>query len=188
MSTAHPWHNLEPGPEAPRIVRAVIEISKGSRCKYELDKPSGMLILDRVLFSAVYYPANYGLIPQTYYLDNDPLDIVVICSQELVPMSMLNARVIGIMHMEDNGDQDDKIIAVAANDISLDYIDDISQLPPHTIHELKNFFEDYKKLENKKVEVMGFKGKEEAWKCIEESMERYRHQVKHHAINNNDTN
>lgn len=185
MGTAHPWHDVEPGPEAPRIVRAVIEITKGSRCKYELDKPSGMLILDRILFSAVHYPANYGLIPQTYYLDNDPLDIVVICSQELVPRSMLNTRVIGIMHMEDNGDQDDKIIAVAANDISLDYIDDISQLPPHTIHELKNFFEDYKKLENKSVEVLGFKGKETAWACIQESMDRYQQKIKptlHHNL------
>ena len=183
MGTAHPWHDIDPGPEAPRTVRTVIEISKGSRCKYELDKPSGLLVLDRVLFSAVHYPANYGLIPQTYYLDHDPLDIIVICSEELIPMSILDAKVIGIMHMEDHGDQDDKIVAVAAKDISLAYIDDISQLPPHTIHELKNFFEDYKKLENKQVEVTGFKGKEAAWQCIEESMERYNQEIKPLIVN-----
>ena len=102
MSTSHPWHEIEPGSKAPEIVRAVIEISKGSKCKYELDKPSGLLMLDRVLFSAVHYPANYGLIPQTYYLDHDPLDILVLCSEELVPMSVLDARVIGVMQMEDN--------------------------------------------------------------------------------------
>jgi len=178
MSTVHPWHDIQPGPRAPEIVKAVIEIAKGSRLKYELDKPTGLLMLDRVLFSAVHYPANYGLIPQTYYLDHDPLDIIVICSEELMPLSLLDARVVGVMHMEDNGDADDKIIAVAANDISLDYIHDIGDLPPHTEHELKNFFEDYKKLENKKVEVLGFKRKDAAFAIIKESIQRYNDEIK----------
>lgn len=174
----HPWHDVNPGPGAPEVVKAIIEIPKGSRCKYELDKPSGLLVLDRVLFSAVHYPANYGLIPQTYYLDHDPLDIIVICSEELIPMSLLDARVIGIMNMEDNGEQDDKIIAVANRDVSLDYINDINQLPPHTIHELKNFFEDYKKLEDKAVTVLGFQGKQAALLCIRESMKRYNQEIR----------
>jgi inorganic pyrophosphatase len=178
MSNAHPWHDIEPGAKSPEIVKAVIEIPKGSRCKYELDKPSGLLILDRVLFSAVHYPANYGLIPQTYYLDHDPLDIIVICSEELYPLSTLDARVIGIMEMKDNGDPDDKIVAVAAKDVSLEHITDIDQLPPHTLHELRNFFEDYKKLENKTVEVLGFKGKEKAFIAISESIERYHKEIK----------
>ncbi len=178
IGTVDPWHDIDPGESSTGIVKAVIEISKGSRCKYELHKSSGMLILDRVLFSAVHYPANYGLIPQTYYLDNDPLDIIVICSEELIPLSILDVKVIGIMHMEDNGEPDDKIVAVAAKDVSLHYIDDISQLPPHTKHELRNFFEDYKKLENKKVDVTGFKGKEEAMKCITESIQRYKDEIK----------
>jgi len=178
MSISHPWHDIEPGSNAPEIVKAVIEIPKGSKCKYELDKPSGLLILDRILFSAVHYPANYGLIPQTYYLDHDPLDILVICSEELIPMSILDARVIGIMQMEDHGDQDDKIVAVAATDISLEHINDIGQLPPHMLNEFRNFFEDYKKLENKTVKVVGFQGKEAAFQCIVESMQRYNEEIK----------
>ncbi len=183
MSTAHPWHDIIPGPRAPQIVKAVIEIAKGSRLKYELDKPTGLLMLDRVLFSAVHYPANYGLIPQTYYLDHDPLDIIVICSEELMPLSILDARVIGVMHMSDNGETDDKIVAVAANDISLDYISDISELPPHTVNELRNFFEDYKKLENKKVEVLGFKGRETAFEIISESLQHYTDEIKPTLLN-----
>lgn len=178
MSTTHPWHDLTPGPGAPQVVRAVIEIPQGGRCKYELDKPSGLLFLDRVLYSAVHYPANYGLIPQTYYLDHDPLDILIICSQALVPLSILDARVISILHMEDGGDPDDKIVAVAARDASLEGVTDIGHLPPHTLHELQNFFEDYKKLENKPVRVLGFEGKEVAWQCIRESLARYDQQIK----------
>lgn len=176
MSTAHPWHDIPPGPRVPEIIKAVIEIAKGGRLKYELDKPTGMLMLDRVLFSAVHYPANYGLILQTYYLD--PLDIIVICSEELMPLSILDARVIGVMHMEDDGDPDDKIIAVAANDISLDYIHDIDDLPPHTVNELQNFFEDYKKVENKTVDVLGFTGKENAYEIICASLQRYNDEIK----------
>src|ERR1700760_4717447 len=168
----HPVHDIELPSDLAARIPTVIEIPRGSHLKYEVDKPTGLLMLDRVLFSAVHYPANYGLIPQTYYLDHDPLDILVICSEYLQPFSMLEARVVGIMHMRDNGEADDKIIAVAAKDISLEHIMDIEDLPPHTLHELKNFFEDYKKLEDKQVEVMDFKGKAEAYQCIDESMKR----------------
>ena len=112
----HPWHGVETGAAAPKVVRAVIEIEKGSKAKYELDKDSGLLKLDRVLFSAVHYPANYGFIPQTYCDDKDPLDILVISSLEFRPLSLVDAKVIGCMRMVDNGEQDDKIIAVAATD------------------------------------------------------------------------
>lgn len=178
MSVLNPWHDVAIGEQAPHIVKAVVEIARGSRCKYELDKASGMLKLDRVLFSAVHYPANYGLVPQTYFTDNDPLDIVVICSKDLIPLSLVDARVIGVMEMRDNTEVDDKIIAVACHDVALAYIEEIDQLPPHTEHELKNFFEDYKKLEHKQVEVLGFKSREFAYTCIRQSMERYQQEIK----------
>ncbi|QJD96051.1 inorganic diphosphatase [Mucilaginibacter robiniae] len=177
MYNLHPWHGIQPGDHVPHEVRAVIEIAKGSRSKYELDKPSGLLTLDRILFSAVHYPANYGLIPKTYFTDHDPLDIIVICSQDLLPYSIVTARVIGLMEMRDSGDTDDKIIAVASHDISLTHVNDIADLPEHTLQEFRNFFEDYKKLENKPVEVLGFQPKEAAYSSITESLERYRKEI-----------
>src|SRR5579875_2145026 len=150
MNLEHSWHVIPPGEgdKCPHRVNAVIEIPKGSKCKYEIDKDYGLLKLDRVLFSSVIYPANYGFIPQTYCDDNDPLDILVICSQDVVPLCLVEAKVIGVMHMVDKGERDDKIIAVAANDMSVNYINDITDLPPHTEAEITRFFEDYKKLEH----------------------------------------
>lgn len=168
-----PWHNVNPGTELPHTVTAIIEIPKGSKAKYEVDKESGMLKLDRVLFSSVMYPANYGFIPQTYCDDKDPLDILVICSMELVPMCLVDCKVIGVMHMVDNDEQDDKIIAVAANDMSVNYINDITDLPPHTELEIIRFFKDYKKLQHGTVVVEQFLGKEEAYRIINESIELY---------------
>ena len=127
----NPWHYVSLGNKAPEVVTAVIEISKGSAAKYELDKESGMLKLDRILFSAVYYPANYGFIPQTYCDDKDPLDILVICSINVEPLCLIDAKVIGVMHMVDQGERDDKIIAVAANDVSVNHYNDITDLPPY---------------------------------------------------------
>ena len=149
----HPWHQVSYGEQAPDIVTGIIEIPKNTRAKYELDKDSGMLKMDRVLYSAMHYPANYGFIPQTYCDDKDPLDIVVLSQASIVPMCIVDARVIGVMQMLDNGEKDDKIIAVAENDMSVNHIRDIDELPKHFFRELKNFFEDYKKLENKTVEV-----------------------------------
>ena len=122
MSTQHPWHQVSPGDNMPDIVHAIIEIPKGSKAKYEIDKESGLLKLDRVLFSSVMYPANYGFIPQTYCDDKDPLDILVLCSIDVFPMSIIEAKVVGVMHMVDNGEQDDKIIAVAKNDMSVNQL------------------------------------------------------------------
>ncbi len=171
---SNPWHSVTPGNDAPRIVNSIIEIPKGSKGKYELDKASGLLRLDRVLFSSVHYPANYGFIPQTYCDDKDPLDILVICSIDVDPLCIIESKVIGVMHMTDQEETDDKIIAVAKNDMSVNYINDINELPPHTSVELKRFFEDYKKLEQKEVLVKDFLGKEKAYKIIEESLTMYK--------------
>ena len=173
MSKDHPWHNVSPGENLPGVVNAIIEIPKGSKAKYEIDKDSGLLKLDRVLFSSVMYPANYGFIPQTYCDDKDPLDILVICSVDVFPMSIIEAQVIGVMHMVDNGEQDDKIIAVAKNDMSVNHINDLSELPPHTMKEVVRFFQDYKALERKNVTIEDLLGREYALKVIQESLELY---------------
>ncbi|WP_026463433.1 inorganic diphosphatase [Adhaeribacter aquaticus] len=169
----NPWHSVTYGENAPAVVTGIIEIPKGSKAKYELDKESGLLRLDRVLFSAVHYPANYGFIPQTYCDDQDPLDILVICSIDVDPMCIIDAKVIGVMQMIDNNEEDDKIIAVAANDMSVNHVNDISELPPHTLLEIRRFFEDYKKLENKEVIVENFLGREEAYEIVRRSIELY---------------
>jgi inorganic pyrophosphatase len=170
----HPWHDIDPGIDAPAFVKSIIEIPKGSKGKYELDKESGLLRLDRVLFSSVHYPANYGFIPCTYCDDHDPLDILVICSIDVIPMSIIEAKVIGAMEMIDGNERDDKIVAVARNDMSVNYINDISELPPHTLVELKRFFEDYKMLEHKNVIVEQFMHHEKAFEIVLESMRLYK--------------
>ncbi len=173
-SSYNPWHSVDVGNDVPRIVNSVIEIPKGSKGKYELHKSSGLLKLDRVLFSSVHYPENYGFIPKTYCDDKDPLDILVICSIPVNGLCIVESKVIGVMHMIDENEKDDKIIAVAKNDMSVNYINDITELPPHTMVELKRFFEDYKKLEQKEVLVKQFLGKEAAYKIIEESIGLYK--------------
>src|SRR5512137_1186920 len=169
----HPWHGINPGKEAPAYVKSIIEIPKWSKGKYELDKGSGLLRLDRVLFSSVHYPANYGFIPQTYCDDHDPLDILVICSIDVFPMCIIEAKVIGAMEMVDGEERDDKIIAVARHDMSVNYINDLSELPPHTLVELKRFFEDYKMLEHKDVIVDHFIEREKAYEIIVEGLNLY---------------
>jgi inorganic pyrophosphatase len=173
MSKESPWHNISPGENIPVNVNAIIEIPKGSKAKYEIDKESGLLKLDRVLFSSVMYPANYGFIPQTYCDDHDPLDILVLCSVDVYPLSIVEAKVVGVMHMVDSGEQDDKIIAVASKDMSVNYIDDLDQLPPHTMTEIVRFFQDYKALEHKNVTVENLMGKEAAHQIIQESLKLY---------------
>ncbi|MBO9730012.1 MAG: inorganic diphosphatase [Chitinophaga sp.] len=170
----NPWHSVSPGSEVPNVVNAIIEIPKGCRAKYELDKESGLLKMDRVLYSSVYYPANYGFIPQSYCDDHDPLDILVLSQVECVPMCIVEAKVIGVMQMIDGGEADDKIIAVAANDMSVNHINDISELPPHFIDEMRHFFEEYKKLEKKTVVVEEFQDKTKAEEIITQSFEDYR--------------
>ncbi|HIX55648.1 MAG TPA: inorganic diphosphatase [Candidatus Sphingobacterium stercoripullorum] len=174
MSIKHPWHEVSPGDNVPDTVNAIIEIPKNSKAKYEIDKESGLIMVDRVLFSSVIYPANYGFIPQTYCDDKDPLDILVICSVDVYPMTLIEAKVIGVMHMIDNGEQDDKIIAVAKNDMSVNYIDDLSELPPHTMKEIVRFFQDYKKLEGKNVTIENLYGRSFALNVVTEAMELYK--------------
>jgi inorganic pyrophosphatase len=168
----HPWH-ISIGDHAPETVKAVIEIPKGSRMKYELDKSSGLLKLDRVLFSSIYYPMNYGLVPQTYFDDGDPLDILVICSINLEPLCVVDARVIGIMHMEDENGMDDKILSVAADDPAYHHIHDLKDIPEHNMNELKHFFEKYKVLEKKNVKVGSMYGREKAYDSVQRSALMY---------------
>ncbi len=169
----HPWHGVPCGDQAPRVVNALIEIPQGSRAKYEVDKESGLLRMDRVIYSSFHYPVNYGFIPQTYGGDKDPLDILVLCSVPAEPLCLIEAKVIGVMQMVDSGDADDKIIAVAAHDPSINYINNIEEMPKHFFSELRNFFEEYKKLENKTVIVEEFQDKAVALKIIEEAMAFY---------------
>ncbi len=177
-TNTHPWHDVSFGENAPEQVTGIIEIPKNCRAKYELDKESGMLILDRVLYSSINYPANYGFIPQTYCDDHDPLDILVLSQIEITPMCLVQANVIGVMRMLDGGEMDDKIIAVASNDMSVNHFADISELPQHSIKELRSFFEDYKKLEHKSVVVEDFQGSDVAIKVIEQSIIDYRKKFK----------
>jgi inorganic pyrophosphatase len=170
----HPWHDVTNETDSPDSIQSIIEIPKNSRAKYELDKESGMLILDRVLFASINYPANYGFIPQTYCDDNDPLDILVLSQIEIVPMCLVEAKIIGVMQMLDGGEKDDKIIAVAKNDMSVNHINDISELSKHHVLELRSFFEDYKKLEKKTVIVEEFLGKEDAFKIVNQSIIDYK--------------
>jgi len=165
----NPWHKVPIGENAPNSVNGIIEIPKNTRAKYEIDKESGLLKLDRVLFCSMYYPANYGFIPQTYCDDNDPLDILILSQITIVPMCIVSAKVIGVMRMVDGGEHDDKIIAVAENDMSVNHINDVEEMPKHFFRELKNFFEDYKKLEKKLVQVAEFGDAAMARKIIEQS-------------------
>ena len=173
MNVSHPWHGVPYGKNAPRLVNAVIEIPMGARAKYEIDKDSGLLKMDRVIYSSFYYPANYGFIPQTYGDDKDPLDILVITSLPVVPMCLMEAKVMGVMHMIDGGDADDKIIAVAATDPGVNHYNNIEELPKHFFDELRHFFEEYKKLENKTVVVEEIGDKTTALKVIEQAIAAY---------------
>jgi inorganic pyrophosphatase len=174
MHVLHPWHGAHFGFDAPAQVNALIEISKGSSCKYEIDKATGLLKLDRVIYSSFHYPINYGFIPKTLGDDGDPLDILVLCSESINPLCLVKATVIGNMQMIDNGEKDDKIIAVATNDPSVNHLKDINELPEHFINVLKNYFENYKVLENKIVEIDDFQNKEIAYKVIEDAISMYK--------------
>ncbi len=172
----HPWHDVTPGENLPTLFRAVVEIPMGSSVKYELDKRTGLLRMDRILYSAVYYPANYGFIPQTYAEDEDPLDVLVLCQETLAPMTLVNARAIGLMTMVDSGKKDHKVLAVAVDDPEFNGFQDARELPPHRLMMLRRFFQDYKLLEGKSVEVDEIMSAGSALPVIEESLERYSQQ------------
>lgn len=169
----HPWHDVSLGDDVPELVPVVIEVPKGSKNKYELDKKSGLLKIDRVLFSSVHYPANYGFIPQTYCEDHDPLDVLVLGQEAVVPLTIMLARPIGVMKMRDQGEADDKIIGVHVNDPEYAHYTSISQLPPHRMTEVERFFLDYKTLERKAVVVERFLDREEAHAVVNDAVRLY---------------
>ncbi len=172
---AHPWHDLPNNPaHVAEWFNVVIEIPRGSKVKYELDKPTGMLRVDRVLYSAVFYPCNYGFLPRTYCDDGDPLDVLVLGTEPVAPMCILQARAIGVMRMRDEGKGDDKIIAVHVNDPAVAGFKDISELQEHTLTEIKRFFKDYKVLERKHVDVDELGDASEANHVVLESIDLYR--------------
>ncbi|KAK9786382.1 hypothetical protein WJX73_001923 [Symbiochloris irregularis] len=172
-SASHPWHDLDIGKDAPVMLNAVVEIPRGSKVKYELDKQTGMLFIDRILYSSVVYPHNYGFIPQTLCEDNDPLDILILMQEPVVPMSFMRVKPIGVMGMLDQGEQDDKIIAVHADDPEFRNFTDVSELPKHRLMEIRRFFEDYKRNEHKDVKVDEILGHEKALEIIKEAMDMY---------------
>lgn len=172
----HPWHDVTPGEDIPQEFNTVIEIPFGSSVKYELDKASGLIKLDRVLYSAVYYPANYGFIPQTLAEDDDPLDVLVLCQETVVPLTLIHARTIGLMTMIDAGKKDHKIIAVATEDPEFNSYREASEMPAHRLTMLRRFFQDYKQLEGKAVEVDEIQPSREAYPIIEDALARYSRQ------------
>lgn len=167
------WHDINPERITPEKFTAVIEISKGSKVKYELDKETGLLKMDRILYTSTHYPANYGLIPKTYADDGDPLDVLVLCSQHIYPMTLVECYPIGLISMIDNGSNDEKIIAIPKDDPTYNQYKDISELPAHIFEEMKHFFSVYKTLENKKTVVNDVKNREEAIKIISQTIETY---------------
>ena len=174
INVLHPWHGATFGTRAPAFVNALIEIPQGSRTKYEIDKETGLLKLDRVIYSSFHYPVNYGFIPQTLGHDGDPLDILVLCSQPIQSLCLVQATIIGNMQMIDTGEKDDKIIAVATRDPSVNHISTIEEMPKHFIIELRNYFEQYKVLENKEVHIEDFQDKEVAYQVINEAIDYYK--------------
>ena len=168
------WHDISPERISPEDFCAVIEISKGSNCKYELDKETGLLRLDRILYTSTHYPANYGFIPRTYADDKDPLDVLVLCSEPILPMTLLQVHPIGALRMIDGGALDDKIIAVPFSDPSYNGITSIDDLPHHIFDEMMHFFSVYKQLENKQTAVKSLYSREEAQGIIQDCIEAYK--------------
>src|SRR5687767_2976087 len=169
----HPWRDLPPGPHPPEEVTAVIEIARGSRNKYELDKEHGLLKLDRVLYSAVHYPGDYGFIPRTLHEDGDPLDVLVRIQEQTFPGCMIDVRPIGVLRMLDRGEPDDKILGVPLHDPAHEEYFDIADIPQHMLREIEYFFTTYKDLEGKRVQATGWEKSERACQIVMDSIDRY---------------
>ena len=167
------WHDISPARISSEDFISVVEISKGSKKKYELDKETGMIILDRILYTSTHYPANYGFIPRTYGDDGDPLDVLILCAEPIEPLSLVRTYPIGVISMIDNGKCDEKIIAIPFNDPNYNMYTGIEHLPAHIFEEMKHFFQVYKNLEHKETAVDEISGREEALRIIEQSIDRY---------------
>ncbi len=168
------WHDIDPKRITPDEFIAVIEIQKGSKQKYELDKKTGLLILDRILYTSTHYPANYGFIPHTLADDGDPLDVLVLCSESLLPLSLVKVYPIGVITMNDNGKNDEKIIAIPFTDPNYNSYKTIADLPKHVFDEMQHFFSVYKQLEGKNTAVNTVCGRENAIAIIEKSLMSYK--------------
>ena len=167
------WHDMDPKQITPKDFSAVIEISKGSRCKYELDKHTGLLRLDRVLYTSTHYPASYGFIPRTFADDGDPLDVLVLCNEPIQPLTLVRVYPIGVMRMLDDGHIDDKIIAVPFTDPNYNTYRSIDELPAHIFDEIMHFFKVYKQLENKQTDIKELYNREEAEKIVRDAIDGY---------------
>lgn len=167
------WHDIPLGDNVPETFNTIIEIPRNSANKYEVDKETGLIKLDRVLYSSQYYPFDYGFAPQTYWHDDDPLDVMVMSTFPLVPGLLLEVRPVGVLGMIDGGDSDSKIIAVPAEDPRYDHVQQLEDIGEHRLREIENFFATYKILQGKEVETQGFSGKEEAMKTVQESVQLY---------------
>lgn len=172
------WHDININRITPENFMCVIEITKGSKKKYELDKETGLIVLDRILHTATHYPANYGFIPKTYGDDKDPLDVLVLCSEAIEPLTLVKAYPIGVINMIDGGEGDEKIIAIPFEDPFYNSYKDISELPKHIFDEMAHFFTVYKDLENKKTIIDGIEGKEKAIEIIEKAILNYKENFK----------
>lgn len=169
----HPWHNLSPGKHPPEEITAVVEIPSGSRNKYELDKASGLLRLDRVLYSAVHYPGDYGFIPRTLSEDHDPCDVLILVNEPTFPGCQIDARPIGVLHLLDRGEPDEKVLAVPSTDPFYSEYFDIADIPQHYLKEVEHFFAIYKDLEGKRVQVAGWEKSDAAMRVIRDALARY---------------
>ena len=174
LGAMHPLHDIVVPQQIDEFVPAVIEIPQGSKLKYEIDKSTGLLMLDRVLYSSVHYPANYGFIPQSHADDGDPLDILVLMQEPVVPLTIVRARAIGGLKMRDDKGEDDKILAVAVDDPAVSHYTDVHQLPPHLMKELERFFSDYKILEGKSSEVDKPYDRRQALTVMRRALDEYR--------------
>ncbi|MEX0919254.1 MAG: inorganic diphosphatase [Parcubacteria group bacterium] len=170
------WHDIEPGTK--EEINVIVEINKGSNNKYEIDKKTGLIALDRAMHTAQSYPFDYGFVPKTLWHDDDALDVVLLTTYPLFPGILVRARPVAIMNMVDGGEADEKLIAVPVDDPRFDQVQDLKDVNKHTLLEIEHFFVTYKKLQNKVVEVTGFKGKESAEKAFEEGLDLYNKEFK----------
>lgn len=167
------WHDVSYGDDTPDVVNVIIEIPRGSKNKYEIDKDTGLIKLDRAMRTSQDYPFDYGFVPQTLWEDNDALDVVVLTTYPLSPGILVEARVVGVMRMIDGGEGDDKVIAVPSEDPRWDNVKDLSDINPHTLKEMRHFFETYKQIDNKVVEITGFEDAEAAREAVQKGIKLY---------------